>query len=577
MKFLFTNTIGISLILLFWSLNFFWRYDFINDQGSAFYATLLWFTSIVTWSIYAFMHRSLNSKPNERERLSQREKIILLSLLTFAFIIRFYKIDHYAAFLDDWYWLDQVRGILQGFVTTPFGFIGDQPSNLPAFIVLPIYIFTGKSYLAVRITGILLSLGNIVIMFYLARLFFNKSVALFTVFFVATSIWDIHVSKIPWINTTINPVLLAGTLYYVYKSVTQYSLRNAMLAGLFIGVSINLLYLAAINAIALLVYVIIRLFFQKHKIQTLKAIATVAFTGFLVSSPTIVKILKYPQQSIGRHESFIGKNVLLSSTHGYFMYYFDQFQSAVSRFFTHYASYNGHVYPYWGITIEPIIQFLMIIGFVYTILRWKDTKYQILLISFVAMFIPVVLLERGISEWREYGFFNHIYLFAGVGGWFVFSQIQRILKIFLTASVRIFTISILILLLLFVYNFTLYYTNYISKNLYPYENQCREIAEFIIKNADSKSTIYLPSEMCTQLIAARIWDKYTYINYINQRDLQFRLTQNNKDSVVVKLGKPFYPESNVLGDFDVTTYLSSHYDQYILPESHSVILIKSQP
>ena len=232
MKF-FTIAISASLVFLLWSLYFFWRYDFINDPRSAFYGTLLWFVSIVTWSIYAFMHHYRNSKPNERERLSLREKFILLSLLTLAFIVRLYKVDRYATLLDDWYWLDQVRGILQGFVTTPFGFIGDQPSNLPAFIVLPIYIFTGKSYLAVRITGILLSLGNIVIMFYLARQIFNKSVAFFTAFFIATSIWDIHVSKIPWINTTINPVLISGTLYYVYKSVTQYSLRNALLAGLF--------------------------------------------------------------------------------------------------------------------------------------------------------------------------------------------------------------------------------------------------------------------------------------------------------------------------------------------------------
>ncbi len=532
------------------------------------YATLFWFVSIAVWIFYVFRYSTKDKEATQK--LSEHEKLLLFAIVAFALFLRVYHINFYAVFLDDWYWLDQVRGVFHGIITTPFGFIGDQPSNLPTFLVFPIYILTGKSYLAVRITGIIFSISSLFIVFFLARSFFNKTVAFFAIFFIATSIWDIHVSKIPWINTTINPLLIFGSLYFFYRSLIKNSLRDSLFAGIFIGMSINLLYLAAVHVLGLFFFSIFFLIYNKFKKVTLLTLLMMGFTIFLVSSPTFIKIAKYPTSSIARHEDFINKNIQHSKTNGGLTYYLNQLETAFSRFTSDYSGYKGHLFPYWGITIEPLIQVLFIIGLLYITYKIKDKKNQLLMLSFFILFIPVVVLERGISEWREYGFFNHIYLLSAIGMWLIYSLCKKLLSFNPRLQKLILCLFIGTYLLFFYSNLKTYEKEYVNISLYPYENQCGEIAEYLLSKTPRNSRIYLPNKMCQALISARSGDTFIYFSYNNPQELQ--ALKNTKDRTIIVKLSPQNSNSQVLGDYDIKTYLGTDYKEHILPISHSIIL-----
>lgn len=546
--------------------------DFIYQPEMGLYTTLFWFASIAVWIFYVFRYTTKDK--GTTQKLSQQEKLLLFAIVAFALFLRVYHINFYAVFLDDWYWLDQAWKVSHGIITTPFGFIGDQPSNLPTFLVYPIYILTGKSYLAVRITGIIFSISSLLIVFFLARSFFNKTVAFFAIFFIATSIWDIHVSKIPWINTTINPLLIFGSLYFFYKSLTKNKLKDSLLAGIFIGMSINLLYLSAVHVLSLFFFSIFFLIYNKSKKVTLLTLLMIGFVAFLVFSPTFIKIAKYPTSSIARHKDFINKNVQHSYTNGGLTFYFNQFEKAFSRFISDYSGYKGHFFPYWGITIEPLIQVLFIIGLLYIIFKIKDKKNQLLILSFLVLFIPVVVLERGISEWREYGFFNHIYLFSAIGMWLIFSLCKRLLSFNPSFQKLVLCLFVGTYLSFFYFNLRKYEKEYVSTSLYPYENQCGEIAEYLLSKATHNSRIYLPNEMCQVLISARIGDTFTYFSYNSPKELQ-ALRDTKDKTIIVKLN-PQHSNSQVLGEYDIKPYLGTGYKEHILPISHSIILERTK-
>lgn len=556
-----------SIILIFSILKTFLSLDYLRYPEIGLYATLLWLLSILIWIPYILTYRN---NTVSKQILKNKEKLLLLGILIFAFSIRLYHINTYAPFLDDWYWLDQVKGILSGSITSPFGFVGDQPSNLPAFFVLPIYILTQKSYLAVRLTGILFSVFNIFLVFLLVRLFFNKTIAFLTIFLMATSIWDIHVSKIPWLNTTINPFLIVGSLYYFYKTITDFSVKNAFLAGIFIGTSINLLYLAAVNILTFMIFSEFLILTQRNKNNTLLKLALIGFFAFLVCSPTFIKIVKYPERAaIARHEQFISNNVQKSKVNGGVTYYLNQTKQTALDFLRFHPDYQGHTYPYWGITLEFFIQILFLLGLVFTVYEYKMFESRLLLLSFFILFIPLVLFDRATSEWREYAFFDFVYFFAGFGLYLVYMSLEVLLTMnrkVQKAAPFLFTFAFLAL---FYHNYKIYEKNYTYPSLYPYENQCAEVADYLTKHTDKNTTIYFPEDMCRLLAQAKLKDPLTFSLYRNPEEL-LTLQNFNKNAIVMLTIKQNY-NANVLGAYDIQSYLSSSYKKNVLPQSQAII------
>jgi len=244
-----------ALILNLYSFYLHSAIDFTTPTTQASIATLTWILSIIFFGVSIFiLFPSKKTKNGKDESLSLIEKILLVGILISGLILRIYKLNHLGIQLDEWYWLTNAKGILDGVIRSPFGFIGDQPSNMPAYTVAFFLAIFKNSYLAVRIPGVLYSLLNIILVFAFLKEAFNKKVALLAVFLISFSIWDIHMSQWGWNNVNLNPFLISGTLFFLYKGIKNVSFKHIFFCGIFLGVSLNLLYIAALSTISVAFY-----------------------------------------------------------------------------------------------------------------------------------------------------------------------------------------------------------------------------------------------------------------------------------------------------------------------------------
>lgn len=527
--------------------------DFLNNQVYGNVTTFFWSLNIVLLGIWSY-RKHKHKYPHWKSILLSKEFIIVSIIILLALLIRLYKVGYLGIFLDDWWWLDMSRQINAGTVSTPFGYIGDQPSNMPGYLVYLFYQLSGHSPFAVRFAGIFISILAIIAVFFLLKKFFNSKTAIVGVFLMSTSIWDIYVCKIPWINTTINPLLIIGTLYFFYLGIKKRNYWQLFLGGVFLGTAINQVYIAALITLPLAIFSLIKLYQSKFNKSLLKYILFFFTTCVIVCYPTIIKTVRFPEITIGRHESFVEKNIVNSKDKGTLEYYIDETVYSLTRFVPNSKNYQENTYPYWGMTIEWNIFIPFLIGLTVLIYKIREEKIWFLFINWIVLFIPLVFLERGISNWREYSFLPFIYITASVGISYMASLLAKILK---KSVVIIYIVILAIFFLFWIQNFSDFHKYNFESSNFIYEERSKQISTYLLDNFGDNINLFLPDEMATQLIGPWFWDNSTITVYSDSKqDLnlsreEFIKINSNKKIIIL-----IYPSNGdqVKEDYNIQTY-----------------------
>lgn len=532
-----------ALIVNIYSLYLHSIIDFTAPTTGASIATLTWILSIIFFGFSIFIFFSPKKTKNDADkRLSLMEKVFLTGMLIFGLILRVYKLNHLGLYLDEWYWLTNARSILDGVIRSPFGFIGDQPSNMPASIVAFFLAIFKNSYLAVRFPGVLYSILNIILVFSFLREAFNKKVALLAALLLALSIWDIHMSQFGWNNVNLNPFLISGTMFFLYRGIKNLSVRDIFICGIFLGVSINLLYIASLSSIAVILYFIYSLLLNEERGKIIVLLFLLTLTVSLIVSPTIIKIYKYPQQSIARHKNFVSENITYSKNQTGVFYYLEQLKLGVEDFT--YKSEKFNIIMLWGITLEPFVFYCFIIGLLYSLRYIARPPFFLILLNYVVMFIPIVVLYRFTSVWREFGFLPTIYILSSFGVYLLYKLITRLTRIVTPQPLRPNSQLIALVIIIatyftsWYYFYAQYFNYHLKKEPKIYETYCKKTAEYISKTIPANTLIILPNELCNSLITIALGNKYRYQVYNNEVDLMY---------VVDNARKEAFNHNNVLG------------------------------
>lgn len=542
--------IVVALIVNIVSIFLHFTTDFLIASPQSKLAATLWFISVILAGLSALFFASKIKNKKRIKRYFKKWRHISFSsvlasissffstfsfgmlphILLFAFLIRVIPIQQNGLFLDEWYWLDSARRIHAGLVPSPFGFIGDQPSNMPAFPVAFLLAIMKNPVLSVRLTGVIYSIFAIIFVYLLARKLMGKNAAIVSALLLAVSVWDIHMSNLGWNNVNLNPMLIAGVLYYLYRIFTNdYDTKVLFFFALFVSICIHLLYVTAlviIPAIYCLIVLTINWIRTKSG-PTLRNMIIFLLYFVICVSPIVPKLSMYPQQSIGRHSEFIEVNVIQSeSKQSAASYYFDQSRYLLDDFNT--GKNNFQAEGLWGITISKMSLALFYLGLVLVmiqVLRKKASSYWIIIIITLAtlLLIPFVLLYRTTSVWRAYAILPIIFLLIT----FSLVQIAKMLK-FITKKylfhkkglLKIYLIISVILFFLMSINwFGLYFDHYLDKPKNYETKICQYASDLIDTTIPIGATIYLPDEMCAPLIT------------IMYRDNQYRFmpvtTDNN--------------------------------------------------
>jgi len=258
--------IAISLILSILSFVGHLRNDFLAVNDISLLIAAMWYVALILLILSAFIFW-LKEK-NKKLKYGYVELLIFFLILCICTIPRLLYIDHLGIFTDEMFWINEAKGFLNGTVISPFGFIGDQPSNLPALLVALLLIITKNVYYAVRLPGFLFSMGFLILLFFHVKKRMGFLIASLTSLLFATSIWDIHMSRFGWNNVNLNPFIIMGIIYFYIQIIDQRKKYHAIIAGIFIGIAINLLYVSMLMIVPIFIHMflyVLLLFANKNK------------------------------------------------------------------------------------------------------------------------------------------------------------------------------------------------------------------------------------------------------------------------------------------------------------------------
>lgn len=565
-----------SLLLNIYSLFLHASTDFIASNSASTPATLSWLLSVLLYCLTLLILFKNHNKEDKKQNLLLIEKVFFFFIIIIALVLRLYKIKHLPLFLDEWYWLSNAKGILEGLIKTPFGFIGDQPSNMPAYPVALFLFFVKDSYLAVRLPGVLYSMFTIVFIFLFIKEALHKRIALLVSFLLAISIWDIHMSQLGWNNVNLTPFLISGFIFFIYRGYKYFSLKDIVLSGIFLGISINLLYIAALNIITAIAYSLYQLIINKFSKTVITLSLMLIVTMLLTISPTLIKIHKYKDLSIGRHKNFIKENIDYSNNAGSITnYYANQAKLALEDF--KFSEEKYKILMLWGITIDPFIFGLLLIGILYGLFNVLKPPFIITFISFFIMFIPVIVFYRTISIWREYGFLPSIYILASIGLYFIYDVLNNLKR---KSSIKLHNIFLLLITIIYFVTwypiFKLYRENILLKEPRIYENYCRKTADYINQNIPRNSLVLLPKEYCEALISIILLDKYQYATYDSYEEIKFNLNNGSRRISIVKIAdsdisSQFHKENSISLFKKKLKLINSKFDTHLVKDDDNNI------
>lgn len=517
----------LALLVNGFSLFIFNKYDFLLPGPASTLSTLSWLLSLFLF--YCAIHIGFRKSGQNNIPLNLWERTSLILFLAVATGLRLYKLDWQGVNLDEWYWLTQAREITLGRFLSPFGFIGDQPSNLPVYPVALIYYVTHNNYLAARLPGVIYSIATIYLSFRYLLEVYSRKIAWFGLFFMTVSIWDIHNSQIGLQNVFINPFIIMALWYLGYRSIKRLSYTSALFAGTVSGMAVNLMYIALLAIVPLMIFYLLELFKSKRR-KIVVGIIMVYGTALLLScSPTFIKIIRFPQISVGRHQNFVSQNRLQTGMPGSNQY-FGKFTDAVQDFSVNVSEYGDNYL--WGVNLEPVQLFLLASGLVFVLINLVRSENILTLGQFSIMFIPVVVVYKATSVWREYSFWPsiHVLIALGCGLWLQINQaiwnkwLKELKPLRYTAFIVIISAGIIST----GWGMGYYYREYLKVPPDTLENQCQDITKTVTRQIAPGSVVLLPKELCNLYISIFISDTYKVFEYDSYEEI---------DSYVLRFGK----------------------------------------
>jgi 4-amino-4-deoxy-L-arabinose transferase-like glycosyltransferase len=370
--------------------------------------------------------------------MKKRHVIFLLLILCLAAFPRFYHL-HQQGFIswDEGMYMNEavfyasvvnhLPEIISGFLdqTINGSFLIDMIEGWPPSSAKPlhsflIYLFSllmGMSVYTAQFMSVIFSLGCIILVFFLARAYFNQQVALFSALFLACSGYHIYVSRlgVPETNSTFFYLM---SLYIIERFKTHRSLIPFFFSGITLGLCFGLNYRwIIVIPIAYIVLATDILFHREYSPRVYANRLGLSLVGFI----TIPLLCHLPYLPL----AFVN-DLSISFRHmdGNVFSYFDQlgfyllFQSHAGAFYVH-SLYIRYFTELNGIMMSS----LALIGFF--VLLHKPHKGNIVCI--LSGLIPFVLLSvksRGNSIRYISIVLPFLSIYAAVAVYYLFSVIR---------------------------------------------------------------------------------------------------------------------------------------------------------
>jgi hypothetical protein len=223
---------------------------------------VIWGIAIIIFIFLAkpLMTQKGNTKsqnPNQRKIPVRIEVALFIIVLAVGIFFRLYQLETIPAGLNHdaaWNGLYAIK-ITQGEPYVPY--VPDKWGRETMFhyIIAFYQILIGPEKLAINLAAATVGILTLVMFYFLIRLLFNTETALVSTLLLGVSGWHLTFSKVGW-RIILVPLFTCLTFYFIVKAVKELHMRDFILAGLFLGLSLDTYNAARIIPFIVVVYLL---------------------------------------------------------------------------------------------------------------------------------------------------------------------------------------------------------------------------------------------------------------------------------------------------------------------------------
>jgi hypothetical protein len=403
--------VSVALVLAVVSLSFHTSVPYLGSTRYQAWGSVMFFAGLlVTFLLIASSRQDDNTRWRS---LIEKTGWLWAALLAASLFFHLSHILIPPLFMDEKFWLDQARSILEWKNFHPSGFIGDQPANFQAWPVALFLLLTHSPVVSVRLPGVLYLVGMSVFLYRLLFIAGGRLGATLACLFSAFSIWTVNLGVYGWNNVTIVPLLTVWPLAKFVEAITFRCERSLLWCALALGLAVTTLYVPLTVAALLLPAVLFMV--RRFSWGTLVRFALVFL---LVAAPTVGKVVRYPTRAVGRHVEFASGSHAAAGASLWARYAETAVESAREllpesllkplRLFDR---------GLWGCYLEATTFLFLFVGsFVAAAGRFgRREAERWLLAAAIWLFVTMAISNPGLSVWRRSGLQAALFGLAALG------------------------------------------------------------------------------------------------------------------------------------------------------------------
>ena len=321
---------------------------------------------------------------SSRYRLWETGAFILI--LALAIFLRTYRFNS----IPPGIYVDETNGaldalrILQGDKVSPFGTGWYGTPNGYIYYMAGIIKLLGANWLSLKLISLIPAILSVVAIYFLGRLVFGPTVGLAAMLLMAVSRWHLSLSRWGW-NETAPPLFQILATFFLIRGLRDRRALDYTLSGLLMGLSIYTYLSARLAAATILLYILYWILSDPSGVvaSLRRSWLGFVFFGLAVSIAVAPIAVTYLQDPFAMNNRVAEISVFRDIRDEGSLKPLLQNIGDILKFFHQTGDHQGkHNLPDEPMT-DPITGLFFAVGLAYSILRWRDQRYFLLIIWLV--------------------------------------------------------------------------------------------------------------------------------------------------------------------------------------------------
>lgn len=335
---------------------------------------------------------------SSRSRLLEAAAFLLILLL--AVLLRTYRIESIppGLYVDETNAAVDALYILDGRSVSPFGVSWTGTPNSYFYYMAGVFKLFGTDWTSLKLISIIPSIATVAAIYFWGRLVLGPSAGLIAMFFMAVSRWHLSISR--WgLSETMLPLFLIIALFFLIRGLRERRAFDYAFSGLVTGLSLYASFHAKLVADILFLYIILWILSDPSGVRTSLKRSWLGFVLFILAigitlAPLAVTFVKDPG-AIRNHT--LESGVLRDMRDQKSMKPLFQNIGDALRLFHQSGDPQGRNNLPDEPMMDPLTGLFFAVGFAYSILRWRDQRYWLLLLWLIIGLSGSYLSSRGES------------------------------------------------------------------------------------------------------------------------------------------------------------------------------------